>query len=285
MGRVRVFIALCSLPILGCLPAATQKLDCAGRDRNHPVCIQADLQLHDKALAGSEVRTYSGRSSANAPPPGRPEPFDGKIDGVVRASRTFISPGQYLPKQFAAWRIVAFPARATPASRHRYILVCREYWSALSAASELSIPLNQQIVTVWPVRTLETAEHLSMPGAEENCEQAVDDYHLATAQTALRHAEIADDKTRAGRGPYLLAWAPPSEEGELDVLVLSFDLSSASAPAHFADSFQRWRREIEMSPDTWQRGWGVAEMRDAIRDWVDHVGTEIATLSANESPQ
>lgn len=90
---------------------------------------------------------------------------------------------------------------------------------------------------------------------------------------------------RTGRGPYLLAWAPPSDEGEPGVLVLSFDLSSANAPEHFADSFRRWRHEIEMSPELWQRGWGVAEMRDAIRAWVDHVGTEIATLSATGNSQ
>lgn len=282
MGRIQVLFWLFGLLILGSPAAAQEELDCHGRDQDNPACTRAGVEPGYKkyrrynrpGYSANPPRTISGTTTGSGGPP--PKSAEGL---EVRASRTFVSPGQYPPEQFAAYGIVAFPARATQATRDRYLLVCREYWSALSAASELDVPLDQQMVTVWPVSTLETAEYLSLPGAEENCEQAVDDYHLVTAQAALRHAEIADGERRNRRGPYLLAWAPPTEKGQPGVLVLSIDLSSASAPEHFADSFRRWREQIEMRPELWQRGWSVSEVRDAIRDWVDHVGAGIATLS------
>jgi hypothetical protein len=286
-----VWIGLFGMLVVGTLPAsaqeAHQRLDCFGRDQGHPDCTRAygppakTYRRYHRPNAGSghsarPPRTISG---TREPASGSGQPRNGRVDAVVRASRTFVAPGQYPPEQFAAYGIVAFPSRPNRASRERYILVCREYWSALSASSELDIPPDQQMVTVWPVATLETAEYLSVPGAEENCEQAVDDYHLGTAQTAIRHAEIADGEPRSRRGPYLLAWAPPTEKGHEGVLVLSIDLSSANAPEHFADSFRRWREQIEMQPELWQRGWSVDEVRNAIRDWVDDVGNKIATLS------
>lgn len=295
MQRVFVFIWLFAILVPGSLPAAAQErqLDCFGRDWEHPDCKQASNTRPEDRPAKKYRRYYrpdsGGGYSANPPrtisgtrePSGGGGPQPQSENGFeVRASRTFVSPGQFPPEQFAAYGIVAFPSLATENTRERYLLVCREYWSALSASSELDIPTDQQMVTVWPVRTLETAEYLSLPGAEEDCRQAVNDYHLGTAHIALRHAEIADGRHRNGRGPYLLAWAPPSEKGHTGVLVLSIDLSSASAPEHFADAFRRWREEIEMRPELWQQGWSVAEVRDAIRDWVDHVGAKIATLAA-----
>lgn len=291
MGRRAVWIGLFGMLAWGALPASGQEQqpewDCFGDDRGHPECAAKGTpskqhRRYHRPNAGvghsaNPPRTISGtKGTSGGSGPAR----NGHAAAVVRASRTFVAPGQYPPEQFAAYGMVAFPSRPNRSSRDRYILVCREYWSALSASSELDIPPDQQMVTVWPVGTPEIADYLSVPGAEENCEQAVDDYHLGTAQTAIRHAEIADGEPRSGRGPYLLAWAPPTEKGHEGVLVLSIDLSSSSAPQHFADSFRRWREQIEMQPELWQRGWSVDEVRNAIRDWVDDVGNKIATLAA-----
>jgi hypothetical protein len=283
MGRGSLFIWLLGALALA-TPAAAQEraLDCFGMDRGHPDCMRAEVEPPGPPRNGGHrsgrppPRTISGSTD---PSGGSGPRAPGTSAPAVRASRTFVSPGQYPPEQFAAYGIVAFPARSNPASRGRYLTVCREYWAALSASSEIDIPLDQQMVTVWPVRTPETADYLSAANREESCEKAVADYHLPTAQKALLDAEIADGEPRTGRGPYLLAWAPPSEKGMQGALVLSIDLSSANAPEHFSDSFQRWRHQIEMKPELWQRGWSVDGVRDAIRDWVDHVGLKIATLS------
>jgi hypothetical protein len=286
MGRRLVFIGMFGALVLACEASAQeQALDCYGIHQGHPDCVQTDIDPNPhrpprrngwrNGHASRPPPTISGDPSGGGGPRGPRQTVS-----EVRAARPFVSPGQYPPEQFAAYGIVAFPATANPATRGRYLMVCREYWAALSASSDLAVPLDQQMVTVWPVRSAQTAEYLSAAGREESCEKAVADYHLGTAQTALRHAEIADGEPRNRRGPYLLAWAPPSEKGHEGALVLSIDLSSASAPEHFAESFQRWRQQIEQQPELWEQGWSVEVLRDAIRDWVDHVGTKIATLSS-----
>lgn len=202
---------------------------------------------------------------------------------AARTSRSFFGPHEFPPEDFAAYGIVAFPARAaTEEARERHLNACRAYLATLPTPSELSVPRDEQMVTVWPLDDPRLAAELTQRTDFEVCATAVDRYHLATALSALAHAQMAGRDAPRGRGPFLLAWSPASQKGEPDALVLVADLSSAFAYWHFEDYFRRWREDIEQSPELWERGWSPSLVRARIRDWADRWGTVILSVRRGE---
>jgi hypothetical protein len=202
---------------------------------------------------------------------------------AARTSRSFFGPHEYPPETFAAYGIVAFPARAaTEEARERHLNACRAYIATLPTPSELSVPRDEQMVTVWPLDDSRLAAELTERTDFEVCETAVERYHLATALSALAHARLAGRDAPRGRGPFLLAWSPASQKGEADALVLVADLSSAFAYWHFEDYFRQWREDIEQSPELWERGWSPSLVRARIRDWADRWGMVILSVRRGE---
>lgn len=201
------------------------------------------------------------------------------VSGAVRTSRSFLGPHEFPPEAFAAYGIVAFPARSvTEVARERHLDACRAYVATLPTPTELSVPPEEQMVTVWPVDDPQLGGELTDRTDAALCDTAVARYHLATALSALAHARLAGGGTLRGRGPFLLAWSPSSQKGSEDALVLVADLSSATSYEHFEDYFRHWREEIEQSPELWERGWSLSLVRTRIRDWVDRWGPAILTL-------
>ena len=243
----------------------------------------------EEAASGSEPPPATSEPATSAPPPSEPPPPTPAApqptapppaasielpEAAPRASRSFFGPHTYPPAGFAAYGIVAFPARAMQETRERYRTACRAYIAALPSPGELSVPPQAQMVTVWPVETdALAADLMQRRPPEEACDEAVDSYHLPTALGAINQA--AQRHRLNGDGPFLLAWAPPSSKGEPDAPVLVADLSHAVTSADFVDRFRRWRSDIETQPDLWRNGWSVAGLRLVVRAWADKYGPTV----------
>jgi hypothetical protein len=190
----------------------------------------------------------------------------------------FTGPHHYPPANFAAYGIVAFPSKATSATRDRYVGVCEAYVAALPRPSELAVPESDQMVTVWPVDSQDRAERLRAASNSPICGEAVDYYDLTTALNAIADAKLAGVTFGNEQGPFLLAWSPSSSKGQPHVPVLLADLSSAATPREVQLRFTRWRTDIEENPGLWRHGWDTDKLATTLREWADTVGPSILKL-------
>jgi hypothetical protein len=145
-----------------------------------------------------------------------------------------------------------------------------------------TVPIDEQMTTVWPVSTVELAKELNdrtldtrlnSEKSQQVCQQAVNNYDLMTANYALEQAK--DDADVSGKGPHLLAWSPASDkvEPEPDTHVLHMDLSYIETYSQAEELFERWEEDIERNPRLWRDGWSEVRFRVAIRNWADKYGT------------
>jgi hypothetical protein len=194
----------------------------------------------------------------------------------ILASRIFAGPHGVPPRAFAAYGIVAFPQTRTPDTLKRYEAVCNAYISTLLPPGRLSVPLSEQMVTVWPVDDDDIPRRL--PEDNAACGTAIAHYDLLASLRALREARNKEHIALSGVGPYLLAWAPAAKKGEKDAIVLISDLSSATTPKQFQEYFRAWRHDIEQNSQLWRHGWSIADIRIAIRDWANKWGATILSI-------
>jgi hypothetical protein len=218
---------------------------------------------------------------------GLPPPM--KLPPAITPTRIFSGPGQYPPKDFRAYGILVFPHRPTAASRARHLMICDAYVAALPHFTELpDVPSKDQMVTVWPIENDEVAKELDLHTPRRDvCQLAVDHYGLVLARAAIKDAikaqqhelgRIRGDPVDFGnlrRGPFLLGWAPGSQKGAPDALVLVLDLTRIDVPGHAEAVFERWIREIEQNPLIWTNGWDVFTVRLRIRLWADDIGERV----------
>lgn len=210
-------------------------------------------------------------------------PRAAKANGVEikEATSVFVGPHDYPPHEYGAYGIVAFPSAPTAGTRARFIKVCEAYVATLPPAGDTEVPLDQQMVTVWPVSKPGLAKELSglveLIDRNAGCIKAVDHYHFKTALDAIRQS----GSRRSGNGPFLLGWSPASTKGTDDALVLVADLSNLETDEEFLARFQEWRDDIETNPEIFKDQWTVDRLRIVIRDWADRWGNIF--LSAGKS--
>ncbi len=206
-------------------------------------------------------------------------PQEASVEVDVVATRLFAGPGQYPPQEFKAYGILAFPARATPATRSRHLFICEAYLARLPHVSEVRAPTRLQMVTVWPMADDQAAQTLNDDPLASNCPAAVDGYGLVAAQEAIRHARaVGHDLT--GRGPFLLAWSPAQDKGKPAAAVLVADMSDVSTAGGAAEILARWAGDIEKKPELWENGWSLEGLRLAIQSWADHYGSRLLALKS-----
>jgi ABC-type sugar transport system substrate-binding protein len=194
---------------------------------------------------------------------------------LLLSTRQFIQPQDFPPLTTAAYGIVAFPQGGTRDQKDRMKNICEAYYQTFPRASEVSTPIAQQMVTVWPVDSPQSLIQISKKtGNVETCESAVEHYGLTTSLKAIKEAESTTRGiSLTGSGPFLLGWAPSSEKGKKDTLVLVVDLSGATTGDQYLGYFRQWRSDIERNPAVWNNGWTLDKFRLAIRDWADKTGT------------
>lgn len=193
---------------------------------------------------------------------------------AIRASRIFGGPDDYPPSDFAAYGIVAFKSRATPHDRDRHLLICQAYVASIRSSRELDLPINAQMVTVWPIATGELASEMQARPEHDICQDAVDHYGSISAEIALREAAMAGVDV-SGLGPYMLAWSPATEKGEGDAIVLTADLSEVNDYAAALAVMLAWVRDIESDPSMWSEGWAIDRLRLATQRWFDRKGSQL----------
>ena len=219
-------------------------------------------------------------SSASAPPCNPCNPCN-PCSAHKLATRVFSGPNVFRPDAFGAYGIIAFSAGMTSASKERYLMICEAYVAAMPHVWQYSeVSLSEQIATVWPIDSDSVATDLnSATSREELCDPAVKNYGLRIGQDAIKHAEKAIGKLLTGVGPYLLAWAPPSEIGDHAAVVLKVDMSGVTTDVQAANIFEAWKNDIEAEPELWTDGsWDLERVRLVIQQWADKFGTQIMSL-------
>lgn len=189
----------------------------------------------------------------------------------IKSSRIFAGPGQYPPIEFNAYGIVAFRTRPSTDDRLRYMGICEAYIASILHETEIDIPKNEQMVTVWPVSTDVMAGKINKIARKRVCNLAVDNYGSKVAIKAIKDAESAGAKL-SGDGPFLLAWSPATNKGSSEALVLVSNLSNVQNIRQAKDLFREWVIDIENDPRKWRGGWNIELIRIRIRHWVDNYG-------------
>lgn len=204
-----------------------------------------------------------------------------KDEVSVLPSRMFAGPGQYPPKQFKAYGIVAFNTLPTSADRPRYDMICDAYVSGLLHYTSVKAPLQDQMVTVWPIEKPEWATRINEEAREKVCGDAVPHYGLDLAQDAIRTAkknlEAAkmDKSALDGQGPFLLAWSPGEAKDDPDALVLVSDMTDVINNEQAKQIFTQWATDIQQNPELWNKGWNQEKLKLVIRLWADKWGAKI----------
>lgn len=240
-----------------------------------------------EAPSVSAPPVYTPRTIAPSAPAALPSPppaASAQATIQVRTTRSFFGPHDIPPENFAAYGIVAFPQKATPATVRRHQSICEAFLATLPPVSASSAPISQQMVTVWPIDDAALAERLNK-GFEAICKQAIDHYDLSTGLIALKEAQNQEHYSLYGAGPYLLAWAPSSQKGQVGSIVLIADLSGATTQEQYLDYFQSWRRDIEQNPQLWPHGWSEAALLILVRNWADKWGTMILSVGHAKSEE
>jgi hypothetical protein len=180
--------------------------------------------------------------------------------------RAYLNAKDIPPVGAGAYGLVVLQARPTPASRSKLMMVCRSFVAYFPRSETSDVPINDQMITVWP---------LEKPDAEEakrdDCGYALDNYDLVASQAAIRdaHAQHADFE---GEGPYLVGWSPSNSRVIPDALVLVVDLSADITQADIDHKFQFWKNEIVLDPSKWRRGFASERIRESIRKFADTYG-------------
>lgn len=155
-------------------------------------------------------------------------------------------------------------------------MICEAYRLAIPDASELDIPLNQQLVTVWPLSSHDASEQIKAIEDAKKCDVAAKNYGNVIGLRAIRHAkvvsrELADDFARRP-GPFLLAWSPSTKKGDKDALILRMDLSDVDTPTAAKSRFEFWVQQIESNPDLWLNGWQSVSILKRVGETADRYG-------------
>jgi hypothetical protein len=171
---------------------------------------------------------------------------------------------------------VAFKTRPTTTDKSRYEMICDAYVSVLLHYTSVKVPLEQQMVTVWPIETDALATRINGAAREKVCANAVPHYGLDIALEAIEAAKKS--KALDDEGPFLLAWSPGAAKGQPDALVLVSDMSDVINNEQAKQIFTRWALDIQENPELWNSGWDQERVNLVIRLWADKWGAKILQL-------
>jgi hypothetical protein len=195
----------------------------------------------------------------------------------------------FVPKHFndlqhyAAVALLAFPeAPGSVEESKRYHRICEAYLTTLpdAVATGKESPDLRQMVTIWPRKDIVKARSVSgstFAAAVAECNRAVDNYDYATATAWLARVPKRAGLDRLSRGPFLIAYAPPSTIGDARAALLAFDLSYLDEANDSQRAFRIWKDEIEEDPKLWEGGWNVERWKAWTASQLDKYGTIITS--------
>lgn len=200
-----------------------------------------------------------------------PAPTGAPVPRLVPA-RIYLRAADIPPPSIGAYGVVAFRSKPTPANRERLLRACIAYRASLPPQRTLpgSIPPSNQMLTIWPLDEPDASEAL-----KDDCDFAVDHYDLVGGILAIQDASRHQGANLEGMGPFLIGWSPSNARGVPDKVILIFDLSHLESQASFDEAFTIWQKRIVENPTLWVSGFSVTKIRLALRDFVDHYGTDV----------
>jgi hypothetical protein len=200
-----------------------------------------------------------------------PEPTRAPVPRLVPA-RVYLRAADIPPPSIGAYGVVALRSKPTPANRERLLRTCIAYRASLPPQRTLpsSIPPSNQMLTIWPLDEPDASEAL-----KDDCDFAVDHYDLVGGILAIQDASRHQGANLEGVGPFLIGWSPSNARGVPDKVVLVFDLSHLESQASFDEAFTIWQKRIVENPTLWVSGFSVTKIRLALRDFIDHYGTDV----------
>jgi hypothetical protein len=216
------------------------------------------------------VPPTAGPRPAAVPPP----PTAAPAPRLVPA-RVYLRAADIPPPSIGAYGVVALRSKPTPANRERLLRTCMAYRASLPPQKTLpsSIPPSNQMLTIWPLDEPDASDAL-----KDDCDFAVDHYDLAGGILAIQDASLHRGANLEGIGPFLIGWSPSNARGVPDEVVLIFDLSRLESQASFDEAFAIWQKRIVENPTLWVSGFSAVRIRLALRDFVDHYGTDVVKI-------
>jgi hypothetical protein len=118
---------------------------------------------------------------------------------ILTPTRAFLRAQDIPPRGVGAYGVVAFRALPTTSSRTRLLRVCQSFLASLPPQTSLprSIPVADQMVTVWPLITPHGTEAELI-----HCDYLIDNYDLYGGLSAIQDAR-SQEHPLTGRGPFL----------------------------------------------------------------------------------
>lgn len=193
------------------------------------------------------------------------------VEPAIIATHTFAGPLEFPPEGYLAYGVLAFPQKPTPDTEHRYQLICEAFIKTISFTSEVTQPISEQMVTIWPVTSAQIAKKIHAAPETDRCKMAVAHYYLPHSERAMEFARMAGQKLGTGRGPFLLAWSPGGTMGNSKVPVLNRDLSLVVTRQQADEEFRTWKAEIR-NRDCWDCSNFVENSRRNLRLYADYYG-------------
>jgi hypothetical protein len=209
--------------------------------------------------AGSNTIEPSGRSPGIAA---------GSASGAtpLQPVRAYLRARDIPPSAAGAYGLVVLQSRPTAASRAKFMMVCRSFVAFFPRSEESSVPVKDQMITVWPLDDPESKQ-----ARADDCDHVLDHYDLIASEDAIRDAQKQHARFD-GEGPYLVGWSPSKARGIPDALVLVVDMSADNTQADIDNKFRFWKNKIVEDPSLWRNGWSAEAIRAAIHNFADQYG-------------
>ena|SRR5262245_24228135 len=263
-------------------PSPTGRAPYVRRTLPAPTAIPPAPKSAPTAAPPAPTAAPAPKSATNAAPPAptAAPALNSAPNTVARAprlvpARVYLRAADIPPPSIGAYGVVAFRSKPTPANRERLLRACIAYRASLPPQRTLpsSIPPSNQMLTIWPLDEPDASEAL-----KDDCDFAVDHYDLVGGILAIQDASRHQGANLEGMGPFLIGWSPSNARGVPDKVVLIFDLSRLESQASFDEAFTIWQKRIVENPTLWVSGFSVIKIRLALRDFVDHYGTDVVRI-------
>jgi hypothetical protein len=264
--RAKLNVALGAVCVLfTCTVSAYSKCP----DPKDPRCLENQSYSHLPIPAPIPAPAdKAGDASAEHKTHARPKARDG---APLQPVREYLADADIPPTGVGAYGIVVLKARPTSATRAKLTMICKSFQAHFDRNETIpsSVPTSDRMITIWPVDNSAAPEVKA-----DDCNYVLDHYVLHVADLARADAED-QNVTFEGEGPYLVGWSPANTRGMPDKLVLVIDFTRANDQATIDHDFDFWKDKIVRDPSLWRQGFSLAGMRQSIKDFADHYGSEI----------
>jgi hypothetical protein len=182
------------------------------------------------------------------------------------AKREYWNTQRTVTSGYGAYAYLIFTADPRSIDRTRCLKVCEAFNGYLTETRPtISVAEKKaQMVTFWPLTT-------DYVGAETDCTQLIANYDR---QFASRVAALVQ---KHGRGPLLVAWTKPYGETNSEALVLDM---SRYGEEDVGRAIEFWKGQLARNPETWQKGWKAAVVKEELRNAVENVLPGVVTVVA-----